>query len=308
MPADASAPFDVMGLGQCCMDHLGRIEAFPLPDTKCEFRDLTIQCGGPVATALTALSRWGLRCAFQGTVGDDLFAEEIRTTLAADGIDVGDVMTREDSTSQFAFVAVQPGAGHRTIFWQRASGQPIHPDEVDLDAIRSARLLHTDGLHARAALAAVQAAREAGAVVMVDAGTLREGLVELMPYTDYYIASERFAHALVARHDPDAACERMLAEGVRVAGVTLGADGYLVRTAEQRIRGAAYPVEPLDTTGCGDVFHAGTAYGILQGWTLNHSLDFAAWAAAQVSLRLGGRAGIPPANDWPGPRADVSSS
>jgi sugar/nucleoside kinase (ribokinase family) len=55
----------------------------------------------------------------------------------------------------------------------------------------------------------------------------------------------------------------------------------------------AYPAEAVDTTGCGDVFHGGFSYGLVQGWDVDKSLDFAAWAAAKVSLKLGGRAGIP---------------
>ena len=54
----------VFGLGQCSLDCLGKIEAFPPPDVKCEFSDRVIQGGGPVATALVALSRWGLSCSF----------------------------------------------------------------------------------------------------------------------------------------------------------------------------------------------------------------------------------------------------
>ncbi|MGE5310482.1 MAG: PfkB family carbohydrate kinase, partial [Nitrospirota bacterium] len=50
----------------------------------------------------------------------------------------------------------------------------------------------------------------------------------------------------------------------------------------------------VDTTGCGDVFHGGFTYGLLRGWNVEKSLEFAAWAAAMVSLQLGGRAGIPP--------------
>jgi hypothetical protein len=50
---------DVFGLGQCSLDYLGKVAAYPAADTKCEFDDLTIQGGGPVATALVALTRWG---------------------------------------------------------------------------------------------------------------------------------------------------------------------------------------------------------------------------------------------------------
>ena len=63
----------------------------------------------------------------------------------------------------------------------------------------------------------------------------------------------------------------------------------------------AYKVEAVDTTGCGDVFHAGFIYGLLQGWKIEKSLDFAAWAAAMVSLKLGGRAGIPPVESYASP-------
>ncbi|MDP2853428.1 MAG: hypothetical protein Q8O28_04175 [Smithellaceae bacterium] len=52
----------VFGIGQCSLDYIGLIPAYPPPDVKCEFTNLAVQCGGPVATALVALSRWGLNC------------------------------------------------------------------------------------------------------------------------------------------------------------------------------------------------------------------------------------------------------
>jgi sulfofructose kinase len=64
------------------------------------------------------------------------------------------------------------------------------------------------------------------------------------------------------------------------------------------IRRPAYPVAAVDTPGCGDVFHAGFIYGLLQGWTVDRSLDWGAWAASRVALKLGGRAGIPPLPVW----------
>ncbi len=291
--------YDIVGVGQCCIDHLGKIDAFPDADTKCEFSDLTVQCGGPVATALVALSRWGFTCSLSGIVGADIFGDEIRQTLHTDSVDTTHLLTRPNSGSQFAFVAVQPGVAHRTIFWRRATGAPLHPNELNAPAIQQARLIHVDGLHAEASLAACKIARDAGVPTMVDAGTLREGMLELVPFTDYFIASEGFAHALVARHDPEAACRELIQRGARIAGVTLGADGYLIQSGDRQIRGPAFPADAIDTTGCGDIFHAGVAYGVLSEWDLERTLRFAAWAAAQVSLHLGGRTGIPNAEDFP---------
>ena len=67
----------VFGLGQCSLDYIGKVDVYPPPDVKCEFSDMVIQGGGPVATALVALSRWGVSCAFAGVVGDDMFGTMI---------------------------------------------------------------------------------------------------------------------------------------------------------------------------------------------------------------------------------------
>lgn len=283
----------VLGLGQCSLDYLGRIHEYPVPDAKCEFSGLVIQGGGPVATALAALSRWGLRCVFSGMIGDDAFGQTIEASLREEGIDTSEMVVRRNGASQFAFIAVEPDAGRRTIFWQRPTGRPLQPEEVPLDKIRQAAVLHTDGLFIDASLLACRTARQAGVPVVVDAGTLRDGMLELARSSDYFIASETFARQLVGNRDPLDACALLLDQGPRLAAVTLGAAGYAALCAGEVIRKPAYPVNALDTTGCGDVFHAGFIFGLVQSWDYGLCLDFAAWAAAQVSLEMGGRRGIP---------------
>ena len=115
--------------------------------------------------------------------------------------------------------------------------------------------------------------------------------------------SESFARAYVGEDDPKGACRRMREDGAKVAGVTLGERGYVASFEDTLIERPAHPVEAVDTTGCGDLFHAGLVEGVLEGWTWARTFDFAAWAAAQAATRLGGRAGIPARSDAPG---DVS--
>jgi hypothetical protein len=57
---------DVFGLGQCSLDCIRGIMSYPLPDAKCEFTGMILQGGGPVATALVAMSHRGLSCYFAG--------------------------------------------------------------------------------------------------------------------------------------------------------------------------------------------------------------------------------------------------
>lgn len=286
-------PLQVFGLGPCSLDYIAKVQAYPTPDVKCEFSELVIQGGGPVATALVALARWGLSCAYVGVVGDDLFGTMIRASLEKEEIDISGLLIRKGVESQFAFIAAEPIVGRRTIFWRRSTGPPPGPGEINFSRLREAQVLHTDGFFLEAALAACQEARKAGILVVVDAGSLREGILDLARLSDYFIASEPFATALVGKHNPVEACHKVAGLGPRVVGVTLGSKGYVAWVKGKVIQRPAYPVEAVDTTGCGDVFHAGLIYGLIQGWKTEQSLDFAAWSAAMVSRKMGGRTGIP---------------
>ena len=297
----------VFGLGQCSLDYLVQVEAYPPSDAKCEFQTLQVQGGGPVATALVALSRWGVSSSFAGVVGDDHFGSLIRDSLESEKIDLSGLRLREGGASQFAFVAAEPGRGTRTVFWRRPTGRPLDAHEIDTERLQQAEMLYTDGLMIDAALAAARLASGSGIRVVVDAGTLREGMLELARLSDAFVVSESFARQLIGGDDPAAACRELAALGPRLVGVTLGARGYVASEDGQLIRGAAHRVQPIDTTGCGDVFHAGIAYGMLEGWSTRKCLDFAAWAASRVATNLGGRTGIPRCDDYPGPTRDSDS-
>jgi len=285
----------VFGIGQCSLDYIGLIPAYPPPDVKCEFSNLVIQGGGPVATALVALSRWGIDGYLAGVVGDDDFGVQITASLAAEGLATNGLVIRKNQLSQFAFIVSEPSLARRTIFWQRPTGRPLHPDEINIDILLKSSALHTDGLFAEASLFACRKAKEAAIPVILDAGTLRDGMLEIARASDCVMASEVFSDAFA--ESPAETCRRFADMGVRLAGVTLGTRGYIALVGGRFITREAYPVEAVDTTGCGDVFHAGLTYGIVHGWDAEKSLDLGAWAAARVSTQMGGRSGIPRDHD-----------
>lgn len=281
----------VFGVGQCSLDYIGLAPAYPPPDVKCEFTELTVQGGGPVATALVALRRWGLGSAMAGVAGDDDFGQKIIASLAEEGIDISGVRIRIGQKSQFAFIVSEPSCARRTIFWQRPTGQPLQPEELNLDTLLKSSALHTDGLFAEASLFACRKARAERIPVIVDAGTLRDGMLDIVRTSDCVIASEVFSSAFA--ENPTETCRKLADLGVKWAGVTLGAKGYVALIDGRIIRKEAYPVCAIDTTGCGDVFHAGVTFGIVRGWDAEKALDLGAWAAGLVSTKMGGRNGIP---------------
>jgi sugar/nucleoside kinase (ribokinase family) len=80
--------------------------------------------------------------------------------------------------------------------------------------------------------------------------------------------------------------------GCRLSAATLGHDGVLAWDGTEFHYASAYRVEVVDTTGAGDIFHAGFIYGLLQGWPPSRQLDFACAAAALNCTAVGARGGI----------------
>ncbi len=71
--------------------------------------------------------------------------------------------------------------------------------------------------------------------------------------------------------------------GSLLTAATLGHDGVLAWDGVQFHYASAYRVQAVDTTGAGDIFHAGFIYGVLLGWPLQRQLDFACAAAVLSS-------------------------
>ena len=285
--------FDVVGVGYTALDYLAVVPHLPDENRKLEIGEFLIQGGGPTATALVTASRLGLGAAFIGKIGDDDFGRSMIAELGEEGVDVSRVVVERGGRSQFAFIMVDGSTAARTILWTRGSLGPFTADDVDCALVERARALLIDSLEPGAALAAARAAVEAGVPVVIDAGTLREGVRELLPLCDYIVASELFAEQISDGGDHIAALERMMEYHPEAAVVTLGERGCVALTGEGMLELPGFDVEAVDTTGAGDVFHGAFVFGVLEGWDIERICVFSNAVAALKCRRLGGRAGIP---------------
>jgi sulfofructose kinase len=287
----------VTGLGQCSLDYLAVVDEYPRVDAKKEALEWHEQCGGPVATALVALSRLGISCRFCGITGDDPAGERIRHSLVSEGIDVAGLVKRKGEVSQLAFIAVEKKTARRTIFWKRPSGKPLAEKEMGEHFLKDSALLLIDGLMHETSIYAATEAMARNIPVMLDAGTARPGMLDLARLVDYAVVSEEFASGLGWGFSPDFLKSEREDLGVKTLTVTLGENGSMTVSEDEVIEFSAFKVDAVDTTGAGDVFHGGYIYGILQGWDLTDTVTFASALAAMKCMKVGGRAGIPRLNE-----------
>jgi sulfofructose kinase len=289
----AGRGIDVVGVGQNTVDHLCVVDAFPSVGAKGRLHVYEVQPGGQVATALVALSRWGARAAYVGVFGGDDAGRRARAALVADGVDVSAAPVREHEANQVSVILVDAPSGERTVLWHRSAGLALDPAEVPVARIAGARVLHLDGLDGAAALAAAAAARRAGVPVVADIDTAVPETSRLLELVDVVLVSWEFARVFSGAEDPEAALDALACGGAAVVGVTLGRDGVMARAGGRLVRVPGHRVMAVDTTGAGDVLHAGFIWGMLAGLDLQASLTLANAAAALQCTAVGGRRGIP---------------
>ncbi len=288
------AMFDVVGIGLNAIDYLVSLPRYPVPGEKLRMTGFSRQGGGQVATALVALSRWGLSTQYVGNVGDDEHGRLSLALLRDEGIDVSCARTVGGASSQFAVILVEDGTGERTILWDRDARIRIRPGDLPVSEIRRARGLILDGHDVPASIAAAGEARGAGVPVVLDAEKIQDGTLELLSLCDHVVASGAFAEAFHPGSDAGDAARRLFDRfGPRTATVTAGEKGAAGFDGRELVRVPAIPVAAADTTGAGDIFHAGFLYALLAGKPFGEILGFANAAAGLSCRKVGGRAAIP---------------
>jgi sulfofructose kinase len=282
---------DVVGVGLNATDTLIPVAHYPERGSKVEFHSAKVLPGGQVATAMVACQQWGLRTRYVGKVGDDTAAELHRAEFARLGVEAH-LFTATGCSSQQAFILVDD-SGERTVLWKRDERLTLRADELQEEWIVNARALHVDGHDTIVATKAAFFARSHGTPTIADLDELYPGVEALLKNIDYLITSRDIPGRLMG--EPDlrkslrAVRERF---GCRLTAATLGEEGVLAWDGKQFHYAPAFRVQPVDTTGAGDIFHAGFIYGLLQGWPLRRQLDFACAAAALNCTAVGARGGI----------------
>ena len=282
-----------LALGFCSNDHLAVLPFLP-HDTKVRMLRHAILGGGPAANAAAGAAALGMTAAFAGTVGDDPDGRQILADFAAQSVDTSMVKVRPGATSAIAYLWIEEKTGSRSCAWTREGLDELRADEIDADAVAHAKILHLDGHNAAGAIAAAKVAREAGVLVNYDAGTHRDGMEELLALADLLVCSEEFILKLTGLSDAKAAVRQVWAKyRPKVCGATMGVRGSMCFDGRDFVRCPAFPVaKVVDTTGCGDLFHAAFAIRYLETHDL---LECQRFAAATSALKCRGLSGRPPA-------------
>ncbi|HET6389602.1 PfkB family carbohydrate kinase [Hyphomicrobium sp.] len=288
----------IIAVGHAALDYVYRIEAFPTSPTKVRALEHVASGGGMAANAASAIARLGGDVALWARIGDDPSGSIIRQQLEAAGVGTAHVRTCRGVSSATAAVIVD-ARGERLVISEDDHDFPLPADWLPIDDVRLAKAVLSDLTWLEGTLAAFTAARSHAIPTVLDVD-LNSGqlLAKVLPLADYAIFSAPAFRLFVKGESDEARLEALLQSGIRHAGVTKGAEGYLwMNRAGERGREPAFPVNVVDTTGAGDAFHGAFTWAVAEGLKDADCARIASAVAAMSCRGLGARAGLPARDD-----------
>jgi len=259
--------------------------------------------GGSPTNVAVAAAQLGLRVALATKVGDDAFGEYVKSRLAGWGVDTDFVGTVTGAQTPLAFAALTPPESPTVIFYRgpAAPDTTITTADVPADVVRNAKVLWisqaslSQGSTAEACLELMSLRSRDDHTILdldyrpslwasvEDARSMAERAIALATVV---VGNREECAIAVGTDEPDAAADALLAAGVRLAIIKLGADGVMLATATERISIPALPIDVVCGLGAGDAFGGSLCYGLLHEWDLDRIGRFASAAGALVSTRL----------------------
>ena len=272
--------------------------------------------GGAPANFLAALTKYGKSTAFLGKVGDDTFGHLLVGTVKDAGIETKGIVVDPTVFTTLAFVTFDE-TGDRSFSFARKPGADtqLSWEEVDKSLIEEAKVFHfgtlslTDEPARTATQKAIAYAKAQGKLITCDPNLrkplwrseeeAKEQILWSLAQADVVKISDEEVEFLW-NCTPEEGADKLLTEfGVSLAMVTLGPKGCLLKTKNAVCRVPSPKVNPIDTTGAGDIFGGSAVCRLLE---LDKAIDelttedlrfIGAFASTAASLSTEAPGGIP---------------
>ncbi|MGO1435164.1 MAG: 5-dehydro-2-deoxygluconokinase [Canibacter sp.] len=298
MPNQPSAP-DVLSVGR-----LG-VDVYPL-QSGVGLEDVTSfgkYLGGSAANVAVAAAKYGHSAQLISRVGDDPFGVYLLRELDRLGVDPRFVGTDPTFKTPITFCEIFPPDDFPLYFYRepKAPDMEITADELDQATIEQAKIfwLTVTGLSDEPSRSAHHKALELRAgrthtILDLDYRPMfwknpEEANTEVskaLEHVTIAVGNREECEVAVGETEPERAADALLERGVQIAIVKQGPKGVLAKTADETVEVPPHPVDAVNGLGSGDAFGGALCNGLLQGWDLRKTLDYANVAGAIVATKL----------------------
>jgi 2-dehydro-3-deoxygluconokinase len=264
--------------------------------------------GGDTSNAAIAAARSGASVGYVTAIGEDGPGRSFLDLWARERVDTTTVIRSTEAPTGIYFVTHDAKGHHFTFYRTGSAASRYRPEDVPVDAIRRAKVLHLSGISQAisasacdAGFRAIEVAKAAGVKVSYDtnlrlrlwpAARAAAVMHAAIGMCDIAFPSIDDAAAMTGISDPDAVADFYLKLCPLVL-LKLGAEGSMVATREARIRVPGHKVQAVDATGAGDVFAGSFLARTVAGDAPEQAARYANAAAALSTTGYGAVAPIP---------------
>ncbi|WP_217253520.1 5-dehydro-2-deoxygluconokinase [Streptomyces sp. AC602_WCS936] len=305
--AESVPRFDLITMGRIGVDLYPLQTGVPLAEVETFGKFL----GGSAANVAVAAARLGRATALITRTGEDPFGGFLHRALKEFGVDDRWVTPVAAYPTPVTFCEIFPPDDFPLYFYRRpkAPDLEIHPEELDLDAVRAASVFWITGTglseepSRTATLTALAHRAKSGTTVFdldwrpmfwADPDEARPHYAEALRHATVAVGNVDECEIATGVREPRACAEALLAAGVELAVVKQGPKGVLAVHRDGRSAEVPpVPVEVVNGLGAGDAFGGSLCHGLLSGWDLERTMRYANAAGALVASRLACSSAMP---------------
>lgn len=273
-------------IGMATVDLIYFLQTRPAPDSKVAAGRLELCAGGPACNAAATFASLGGSALLAAPVGCHPISSVIREDVGRFDLRLADLAPGYAGVPTVASGFVAADTGERTVVAAIPAAVPL--DDFDTRLVDGCSVVLSDGYWLKAAVTAASSAHARGVAVVLDGGSWKAGLEELLPSISVAICSRNFLPP--GCRDSDEARDFLRAQGVRRIAFTNGGEPIVYSEPGAAGEIAVGSTRAIDTLGAGDVFHGAFCRYYAVRADFVRALEFAAAAATLKCATAGTRA------------------
>lgn len=250
--------------------------------------------GGSAANTIHGIASLGIHTGFIGKVGNDPFGRFLKNEMEENHITP--YLLKSETETGAAITFITPDS-ERTFAVFLGAAIELEDEDLKPEFFQGYDYFHIEGYMVQnhpMMLRALQLADEANLTISLDLAsyTMVEENLEFLEdiiskYIDIIFANEEESKSFT-KLEPQSALE-VISKKCHTAVVKVGKDGSWIKIYDKIIFVEPITVNPIDTTGAGDLYASGLLYGMASGLSIEKSGKIASLLAGKVIQQMGAK-------------------
>ena len=257
--------------------------------------------GGKGCNQAVAIARLGAKVNFISKIGKDSYGELALETLKKNNINTESVIQDEKLQTGVAGILVDKNSGKNAINVIVGAPSTLKINEINkhINIIKSSKIFLTQlEVPKDVTLHCLKTAKENGCLTILNPAPASEITKEFYSNIDYFTPNEteaEFYTGIKITNEKEAkqASDKLINLGIKKVIITLGEKGLFYSDGQEEIYLTANSVKAIDTTGAGDAFNGGLAFGLSKEKPIKECLEFANKVAGLSTTKLGAGDAMP---------------